>query len=68
MRTQAICRRLNGSDADRFQAMRLESFTLEPGAFRFAPEDEAHIAADAVAAAHQRDFVVGVFSQEDYGE
>ena len=65
MRTRAICRRLNGSDADRFQALRLESFTLEPRAFRFAPEDEAHIALDAVAARLQRDFVIGAFSAED---
>jgi GNAT superfamily N-acetyltransferase len=65
MRTQAICRRLNGSDAGCFQALRLESFTLEPRAFRFAPEDEAHIPLDAVAARLQRDFVIGAFNAED---
>lgn len=45
--------------------MRLESFTLEPRAFRFAPQDEAHIAPDAVAARLQRDFVIGAFIADD---
>ncbi len=62
---RAICRRLNGSDADVFQALRLESFRLEPRAFRFAPEDEAHLETDAVAERLQRDFVIGAFNAED---
>ncbi len=62
---RAICRRLNGSDAEVFQALRLESFRLEPRAFRFAPADEAHIAPDAVAARLTRDFVIGAFNADD---
>ncbi len=62
---RAICRRLNGSDAEVFHALRIESFRLEPRAFRFAPEDEAHLETDAVAERLQRDFVVGAFNAED---
>ncbi|MBG0801455.1 GNAT family N-acetyltransferase [Methylocystis sp. H4A] len=65
MRTRAICRRLNGADADLFQALRLEGFTLEPRAFRFAPEDEVHVPSESVAARLQRDFVIGAFNEED---
>lgn len=65
MRTRALCRRLNGSDADRFQALRLESFTREPRAFHYAPEDEAHVARDPVAARLERDFVIGAFDASD---
>jgi GNAT superfamily N-acetyltransferase len=65
MRTRATCRRLNGSDAEAFQALRLEGFRLEPRAFRFAPEDEAHFAPTAVGARLRRDFVIGAFSAED---
>jgi ribosomal protein S18 acetylase RimI-like enzyme len=64
MRMRAICRRLNAMDAEVFQALRLEGFTLEPHAFRFAPEDEAHLASDAVAERLQRDFVIGAFAAD----
>jgi len=60
-----ISRRLNASDAEVFQALRLESFRLETRAFRFAPEDEAHVAPAAVAARLQRDFVIGAFNADD---
>ncbi|MGD9657538.1 MAG: GNAT family N-acetyltransferase [Methylocystis sp.] len=63
MRT--ICRRLDAADAEVFQALRLEGFRYEPRAFRFAPEDEAHLESDIVAARLQRDFVIGVFSDAD---
>ncbi len=65
MRTRAICRRLDAPDAQDFQALRLEGFRLEPRAFRFALEDEAHFAADVVAERLQRDFVIGAFSTDD---
>lgn len=62
---RATCRRLNASDANVFHALRLESFRLEPRAFRFAPEDEAHLSRADVAARLQRDFVIGAFDAED---
>ncbi|MBM3561911.1 MAG: GNAT family N-acetyltransferase [Alphaproteobacteria bacterium] len=65
MRMRATCRRLNAQDAQDFQALRLEGFRLEPRAFRFASEDEAHVTPAAVAERLQRDFVVGAFSAED---
>jgi RimJ/RimL family protein N-acetyltransferase len=65
MPIRATCRRLDASDAEVFQALRLESFRLEPRAFRFAPEDEAHVAPAAVAARLERDFVIGAFEAED---
>ncbi|MGD9543954.1 MAG: GNAT family N-acetyltransferase [Methylocystis sp.] len=65
MRTPAIYRRLKPSDADIFHALRLEGFRREPRAFRFAPEDEAHLAPATVGARLQRDFVIGAFSAKD---
>ncbi|HEY8126789.1 MAG TPA: GNAT family N-acetyltransferase [Methylocystis sp.] len=38
---------------------------MEPRAFRFAPEDEAHVTPAAVAARLERDFVIGAFNTED---
>ena len=66
MRMRAICRRLEAEDADVFQALRLEGFRLEPRAFRFAPEDEAHLTTDAVVERLQRDFVIGAFSADSH--
>lgn len=60
-----ICRRLNAADAPIFQTLRLESFSLEPRSFRYAPEDEAHMTLGAVEARMQRDFVIGAFNAED---
>ncbi|MGJ0503328.1 MAG: N-acetyltransferase family protein [Methylocystis sp.] len=65
MPVRATCRRLDASDAEVFQALRLEGFRLEPRAFRFAPEDEAHVTRDAVAARLERDVVIGAFSADD---
>ncbi|WP_442754667.1 GNAT family N-acetyltransferase [Methylocystis sp. JAN1] len=55
-------RRLDASDAEAFQRLRIEAFRLEPQAFRYAPEDEAAIGAAEAAARLERDFVLGVFA------
>lgn len=47
-----------------FHALRLEGFQREPFAFRFAPEDEAHLSSEAVAQRLRRDFVIGAFRTE----
>ena len=62
---RAICLRLGAWEGGVYQALRREGFRLEPRAFRFAPEDEAHVTPAAVAERLQRDFVIGAFSAED---
>lgn len=54
-------RRLEAADAATYQQLRLEGFRLEPRAFRVAPEDEAHLALEAVAARLTQAYVVGGF-------
>jgi len=57
-------RRLTPADAAEFHALRQEGFRLHEREFRFAPEDEAHLATADVAARLARDFVVGAFDGE----
>lgn len=57
-------RRLAGADAAAFQALRLEGFRLHEREFRFAPEDEAGLSLQDVAARLARDIVFGVFDGE----
>lgn len=54
-------RRLEAGDSAAYQALRLEGFRSEPRAFRVAPEDEAHLTPDAVAAKLSQAYVVGGF-------
>lgn len=58
-----ICR-LTPADAAEFHALRQEGFRLHAREFRFAPEDEAHLATQEVAARLAHDFVVGAFDGE----
>ena len=53
-------RRLEASDAETFQNLRLEGFHLQEREFRYAPEDEAGLTLAEVGARLDRDFVVGV--------
>lgn len=64
MGTQVRYRRLDGSDAGNFQALRLDAFRREPRAFRFAPEDEAHLTSREVIARLERDAVFGCFDAD----
>ncbi|OAI24942.1 GCN5 family acetyltransferase [Methylosinus sp. R-45379] len=57
-------RRLTTADAAEFHALRQEGFRLHEREFRFAPEDEAHLTLEDVAARLARDFVVGAFEGE----
>jgi RimJ/RimL family protein N-acetyltransferase len=57
-------RRLAGADAAAFQALRLEGFRLHEREFRFAPEDEAGLSQEDVAARLERDIVFGVLDGE----
>lgn len=54
-------RRLGPADAAAFKTLRLEGFALQPGEFRYAPEDEAEMPLAEVEARLARDFVVGAF-------
>jgi ribosomal protein S18 acetylase RimI-like enzyme len=54
-------RRLEPCDAQAFQLLRIEGFTLSPREFRFAPEDEGDMPISQVEARLSRDFVVGAF-------
>lgn len=58
---QLVCRQLNAQDASQFHALRLEGFQTAPRAFRYAPEDEAGIPLEDVAARLESDFVVGAY-------
>lgn len=57
-------RRLTRADAAEFHALRQEGFRLHEREFRFAPEDEARLTTEEVAARLARDFVVGAFHGE----
>ncbi|CAJ0887666.1 hypothetical protein AMST5_03812 [freshwater sediment metagenome] len=61
MRMQLTCRQLGARDAEKFLALRLEGFRLEPRAFRFAPEDEAATPVFDVSTRLMRDYVIGAF-------
>lgn len=54
-------RRLGRADAASFHALRLEGFRLHDREFRFAPEDEAGLTLEEVAARLARDAVFGAF-------
>lgn len=65
MRRRVTYRRLDAGEAEAFQALRLEGFRVEPRAFRFAPEDEAHVMLSDVAQRLERDFVIGAFTSHE---
>ncbi|WP_255608369.1 GNAT family N-acetyltransferase [Methylosinus sp. Sm6] len=54
-----VIRRLGRADAVSFHALRLEGFRLHEREFRFAPEDEAGLSLEDVAARLARDAVFG---------
>jgi ribosomal protein S18 acetylase RimI-like enzyme len=54
-------RRLGPADAAGYQALHLQGFLRHPGEFRIAVEDEAALAAEAIAARLVGSFVVGGF-------
>jgi GNAT superfamily N-acetyltransferase len=54
-------RRLGRDDAASFHALRLEGFRLHAREFRFAPEDEAGLTLEEIAARLSRDAVFGAF-------
>ncbi|MFY9655533.1 MAG: GNAT family N-acetyltransferase [Methylocystis sp.] len=57
-------RRLAPADSGDFHRLRLEGFALQARAFRYAPEDEAHLTASEIEARLARDFVLGAFDGE----
>jgi RimJ/RimL family protein N-acetyltransferase len=56
------CRRLVATEAQIYQALRLDAFRCEPSAFRYAPEDESDVPLAAVEERLQRDHVIGAFA------
>ena len=57
-------RRLHASDAAAYHALRLAGFRGNPGEFRVAPEDEAHLPLPQVAERLERAYVAGGWSGE----
>lgn len=59
-----VYRRLSGTDAAEYQALRMEGFARHPLEFRIAPEDEADLSPDAVAKRLAESCVIGAFRDD----
>jgi ribosomal protein S18 acetylase RimI-like enzyme len=58
-------RRLAAADASAFHRLRLEGFALHRREFRYAPEDEEGLTPSEIEARLVRDFVLGVFCEDE---